>query len=71
MNYPHRLLVLMMITLSPILHAETEANEEIPSIEFLEFLGEWEDSDGEWLDPEELEDEDFAKLLRLTDEEDE
>lgn len=25
-----------------------------PSLEFLEFLGEWETGDGEWLDPMEL-----------------
>jgi len=27
---------------------------ETPSLEFLEFLGNWEDSDGEWQDPMEL-----------------
>ncbi|MFQ5483160.1 MAG: hypothetical protein ACE5ER_10415 [Nitrospinaceae bacterium] len=37
-----------------------ETREEVqgnpPSMEFLEFLGEWEDEDGEWMDPIELED---------------
>ena len=28
---------------------------EIPSLELLEFLGDWETDDGEWIDPEELE----------------
>lgn len=28
---------------------------ERPSLEFLEFLGDWETDDGEWIDPEELE----------------
>lgn len=28
---------------------------EMPSLEFLEFLGDWETDDGEWIDPEELE----------------
>ena len=28
---------------------------EAPSLEFLEFLGDWETDDGEWIDPEELE----------------
>ena len=27
---------------------------ETPSLELLEFLGNWEDSDGEWQDPMEL-----------------
>ena len=30
-------------------------NTEMPSLEFLEFLGDWETDDGEWIDPEELE----------------
>ncbi len=28
---------------------------EMPSLELLEFLGDWEMEDGEWIDPEELE----------------
>jgi len=28
---------------------------EMPSLELLEFLGDWETDDGEWIDPEELE----------------
>ncbi|MEE8259450.1 MAG: hypothetical protein V3R14_00475 [Nitrospinaceae bacterium] len=30
-------------------------NTEMPSLELLEFLGDWETEDGEWIDPEELE----------------
>ena len=71
MNCRHKLLIFMMIMLSPLLQAETEGNEEAPTLELLEFLGEWETSDGQWIDPAVLEDEDFANLLRLTDEEDE
>ena len=26
----------------------------MPSLELLEFLGDWETDDGEWIDPEEL-----------------
>ena len=38
---------------------EVESSEELDavSLEFLEFLGEWETSDGQWLDPNELDDE--------------
>ena len=31
-----------------------ETAPEIPSLDFLEFLGEWETEDGRWIDPEEL-----------------
>ena len=64
-------LVISMIILSPLLQAENQKEEEVPTIALLEFLGEWEGNDGQWLDPEELEDEDFINLLRLTSEEDE
>ena len=33
---------------------ENIENAEMPSLEFLEFLGDWETDDGEWIDPEEL-----------------
>jgi len=65
------MLLLLMILHSPVLQAETQQDDDAPSLELLEFLGEWETGDGEWLDPEDLEDEDFAKLISLTNEEDE
>lgn len=37
--------------------------EVAPSIEFLEFLGQWETDEGEWIAPEELADDAFAQLL--------
>ena len=38
------------------IEAKQVSNDERgPSLEFLEFLGEW-DSDGEWIDPTEIED---------------
>jgi hypothetical protein len=49
------------------LYAEELADDEqqaaMPSMDFLEFLGEWETEQGEWLDPETLEDNDITKLL--------
>jgi len=44
---------------------EESENTEMPSLEFLEFLGDWETEDGEWIDPEELE------QIALTDQEQE
>ena len=32
----------------------TRGDAELPALDFLEYLGEW-DSDGEWVDPTELE----------------
>ena len=34
---------------------QQEKEQEIPTLEFLEFLGEWETEDGRWIAPEELE----------------
>lgn len=34
-----------------------------PPLELLEFLGQWETDDGEWIDPQELEDPELVKLL--------
>jgi len=32
-----------------------EVDTETPSMDLLEFLGDWETNDGEWIDPEEME----------------
>ncbi|NKB34286.1 MAG: hypothetical protein GKR91_14440 [Pseudomonadales bacterium] len=39
---------------------------EVPSLEFLEFLGSFETDEGEWIDPESLMTEDFGNLLDAT-----
>jgi hypothetical protein len=44
---------------------EGSEDSEMPSLELLEFLGDWETDDGEWIDPEELE------QIALTDQEQE
>jgi hypothetical protein len=44
---------------------ENNEETETPSLELLEFLGDWEMDDGEWIDPEELE------QIALTDQEQE
>ena len=36
--------------------AEQREDADGPPLELLEFLGEWENRDGEWMDPLELED---------------
>lgn len=42
-------------------HASQE--EQGPSLELLEFLGQWETDDGEWIAPQELADAEFGLLL--------
>jgi hypothetical protein len=74
--------VLMLTTLSApgqaqemesdqIKKGQEEAGQEIPTLEFLEFLGEWETEDGRWIDPEELEQMTLPDRERENEEEDE
>jgi hypothetical protein len=53
---------LLLLTCLPQAHAlepEEDKNapteQESPTLDFLEFLGEWEAEDGEWIAPEDLE----------------
>ncbi len=45
--------------------AEEENNSDnMPSMAFLEYLGEWESgNDGDWVDPEDLNNDNFEKLI--------
>ncbi len=38
-------------------------DETMPSMAFLEFIGEWETDEGEWIDPLDLEREETGKLI--------
>ena len=71
MNFPPSSLIMVILMMGVAVSAGTVDDEsgQAPSMALLEFLGEWETEEGEWIDPELLEDEDFANLLRLTDEE--
>ncbi len=48
-----------------------ETGREIPTLEFLEFLGEWETEDGRWIDPEELDEMPLPDTKKKNEEEDE
>ncbi len=39
------------------------ATESAPSLELLEFLGQWETDEGEWISPSDLADENFVELI--------
>ena len=58
-----RAVAAMMVAISiPVLAQEPES-EESPSLEFLEFLAEWETADGKWIDPAMLEDKALDPVL--------
>lgn len=40
-----------LLLFAPVLAADEKEENEMPDIEFLEFLGTWQDSDGKWVDP--------------------
>lgn len=46
--------------------AEEEQTEELPDLEFLEFLGRFETDSGEWMDPDSLLTEEFTELLDVS-----
>ena len=51
------------MTLIPVINlAETRQEEDIPTMEFLEFLSEWETDQGEWTGPGQFEDDSFDQV---------
>jgi len=63
--------MMLLPFLSSIVHAgDVQQDEwqsgEVPGVELLEFLGEWETEEGEWIDPEEMEDDYLARQLAGT-----
>jgi len=51
-------------TVSPQADAQVGLlQDDVPSIEFLEFLGQWETEEGEWIAPEDLANDEMAQLL--------
>ncbi len=61
MNWPARVIMLLLISQSTAL-AESPVSDDLPSLDFLEFLGEWETGDGEWVDPAMLESDEFDNV---------
>lgn len=67
MHYSANACFMMLLCSISSISAEEQSNDEtMPSIEFLEFLGEWETEQGEWIDPVELESEEFGTLIETT-----
>ena len=63
-------IAIFIILLSIAFDAKAAGDDGVPSMELLEFLGEWQTKDGEWVDPmrflnvsdADLEQEPFAKV---------
>lgn len=47
-------LVALMIHYSTMVYAANEKVADTSDVDFIEFLGNWETADGEWVDPNEL-----------------
>lgn len=47
----------------PAAQQQEQEQEQGPSLELLEFLGQWETDDGEWIAPQDLADAQFGLLL--------
>lgn len=59
---PRSSLVFILMTCYPFTQSAQEAIfSDAPSIEFLEFLGEWENKEGEWVDPNQFDDNFYAR----------
>jgi hypothetical protein len=67
-------IAIFIILLGIALDAKAASDDDNPSMELLEFLGEWQTKDGEWVDPmrflnvseEDLEKEPLAKVNEVT-----
>ncbi len=46
--------------------ADNSETFELPDLELIEFLGQWETDDGEWIDPNSLAGNEFAGLLNAS-----
>lgn len=66
-----RAVAAMMAVLSIPVPAQQSESEEPASLELLEFLAEWETADGEWIDPEMLEDKALDPVLEPREKKDE
>lgn len=60
----HGLLLFGLIN-SLLSYSAASVADEAPSVEFLEFLGQWETPDGEWIDPMALKELDAAEPVKL------
>ena len=56
MNTKVNTIIAMSLMVTAAASASEQTGEETPSLALLEFLGEFEDNNGRWMDPAELDD---------------
>ena len=57
------LMLIVLTHVSTLVYAEEEAVVEEPAPDFIEFLGEWETTEGVWVDPNELGTEAYTQAI--------
>lgn len=62
---PYKTLMLSIILQMAMSQAQADQARELPSDELLDFLGQWQKVDGEWMDPTELQDISMLQQDRL------
>ena len=62
MSYLLRIWIIFIVLIPLTSLAQTAEDEEELTIEFLEFLSEWETQLGDWVGPEDFEDDSFDQL---------
>ena len=62
---PYRRLLLSFAMLLAFTSVKAESPGESPSDDLLDFLGQWQQVDGEWMDPTELQDISMLQQDRL------
>ncbi|HEB63450.1 MAG TPA: hypothetical protein ENJ07_03115 [Gammaproteobacteria bacterium] len=58
------LLCVLSIVSAPVIATDDET-KDMPSLEFLEFLGSFEDNSGQWQDPFEIDDDDETNPIEI------
>ena len=64
-----KIVTIFLLACTPVLQAAENADKsqtELPDLEFLEFLGQFETDEGTWIDPGSLIAEEFEQLLNAT-----
>ena len=65
MSYHLRVLLIIMGLYTATSLADTEEEKDILSMEFLEFLSDWETDQGDWVGPGRFEDNSFDQLYEV------
>jgi hypothetical protein len=68
MSYLLNIIFILMILFIETVYSESHLENETISLEFLEFLADWETNQGDWVGPEKFEDDSFDQLYEVEEE---